>query len=130
VHPDQHQPEMPGQAHSDDEIAALMTRLAIVEACHTPTTALSRPFTRLRWHGELLFSHLPCTLLILLWISFELSTPLRMPSQQLDMLVRSRDGGTSMLPISRHAFMRQTWASAGDKMGADLPISSDFSVHA
>ncbi|WJX33670.1 hypothetical protein P8452_21857 [Trifolium repens] len=31
VHPDQHQPEMLGHTHSDDEIAALMTQLAIAE---------------------------------------------------------------------------------------------------
>ncbi|MCI68525.1 hypothetical protein A2U01_0089786, partial [Trifolium medium] len=34
THPQQQQPQF--QQHSDDEIAALMTQLAIAEACHVP----------------------------------------------------------------------------------------------
>jgi hypothetical protein len=40
-HPDQQQPEIPTHTHSEDDIAALMTQLAIVEACHVPHTYYS-----------------------------------------------------------------------------------------
>jgi hypothetical protein len=41
VHPNQQQPEMQPHLHTEDDIAALMTQLAIVEACHVPHTYYS-----------------------------------------------------------------------------------------
>jgi hypothetical protein len=41
VHPNQQQPEMQPHLHIEDDIAALMTQLAIVEACHVPHTYYS-----------------------------------------------------------------------------------------
>jgi hypothetical protein len=38
VHPTQQQPEMQPHRHTEDDIAALMTQLAIAEACHVPYT--------------------------------------------------------------------------------------------
>ncbi|KAK2373503.1 hypothetical protein QL285_074534 [Trifolium repens] len=40
-HPDQQQPEIPTHTNSEDDIAALMTQLAIAEACHVPHTYYS-----------------------------------------------------------------------------------------
>jgi hypothetical protein len=41
VHPTQQQPEMHPHTHTEEDIAALMTRLAIAEACHVPHTYYS-----------------------------------------------------------------------------------------
>jgi hypothetical protein len=41
VHPTQQQPEMQPHTHTEDDIAALMTQLAIAEACHVPHTYYS-----------------------------------------------------------------------------------------
>jgi hypothetical protein len=45
AHPDQQQPEIPAHTHSEDDIAALMTQLAIAEACHVPHTYYSSGLT-------------------------------------------------------------------------------------
>jgi hypothetical protein len=41
VHPTQQQPEMQPHTHTEDDIATLMTQLAIAEACHVPHTYYS-----------------------------------------------------------------------------------------
>jgi hypothetical protein len=63
VHPTQQQPEMHPHTHTEEDIAALMTRLAIAEACHVPHTYYSPESSlyQAAVDGELYSSQIPYT---------------------------------------------------------------------